>query len=67
MNTTFPLSFADDSGQIIGSFTTLTFSGYVTSGFVVLNQVCFYNQALCKVVRVYVVTEILADQWFYGV
>lgn len=67
MNSSFPLSFADDSGLIVGSFSTLTFSGYITNGVIVLNEVCFYNQSVCKIVRVYVVTEILADQWFYGV
>lgn len=63
----FPLSFADDNGLVVGSFTTLTFSGYITSGSIVLNEVCIYNQTICKIVRVYVVTQILADQWFYGV
>jgi hypothetical protein len=61
------LSFADDNGLVVGSFTTLTFSGYITSGSIVLNEVCIYNQTICKIVRVYVVTQILADQWFYGV
>jgi len=48
-------------GHVIGSFNPLTFSGYITSGVIVLNQVCFYNQSVCKIVRVYVVTEIYAD------
>lgn len=45
----------------------MTFSGYITSGFVVFDQVCFYNSTVCKLVRVYVVDTILADQWFYGI
>jgi hypothetical protein len=32
-----------------------------------LNEVCFYNQTTCKIVRIYVVDQIIADQWFYGV
>jgi hypothetical protein len=63
----FNLGMADDSGLIIGSFTGLTFSGYTTSGFVVLNEVCFYNATVCKIIRVYAVTIISANTWFYGV
>jgi len=45
----------------------LTFSGYTANGFIVLNEVCFYNATLCKIVSVYAVTEITADNWFFGV
>lgn len=58
---------ADDAGLIIGAFTGLTFSGYVTNGFVVANEVCYYNTTICKNVRLYAVTQITADHWFYGV
>ena len=63
----FNLNSADEAGLILGTFTGLTFSGYTTNGFVVLNEVCFYNTTLCKVVSVYAVTEITANHWFYGV
>jgi len=45
----------------------LTFSGYTTNGFIVLNEVCFYNVTVCKVIRIYAVTVITANHWFYGV
>jgi len=61
------LSGADDKGQVIGSFSNFAFSGYIGNGSIVLNQVCFYNDTTCKVVRVYVVTEILANTWFFGI
>ena len=55
----------------MGYFTNLTFSGYVGSGQIVLNNVCIYGQtantSLCKVVSVYVVDQIVQDTWFYGV
>ena len=58
---------ADEAGLILRPFTGLTFSGYTANGFVVLNEVCFYNATLCKVASVYAVTEITANHWFYGV
>jgi hypothetical protein len=58
---------AEDAGLIIGTFTGLTFSGYTTNGLVVINEVCFYNNTLCKVASVYAVTEITANNWFYGI
>jgi hypothetical protein len=45
----------------------LTFSGYNTSGTIVLDEVCFYNSSVCKIVRVFAVTQIFADNWFYGI
>jgi hypothetical protein len=45
----------------------LIFSGYTTNGFVVFNEVCFYNATVCKVVRLYVVTQVTANNWFFGV
>jgi hypothetical protein len=63
----FNLGLADESGLIIGSFTNMTFSGYLTSGFIVLNEVCFYNATVCKIIRIYVVTIVSANNWFYGV
>lgn len=48
-------------------FTGLTFSGYNTSGFIVLDEVCFFNSSVCKIVRVYAVTIVISDQWFYGI
>jgi len=28
---------------------------------------CFYNSTICKAVRVYVVTQIIANNWFFGI
>jgi len=67
LNSSFNLGFADDNGQIIGTFNLLTFSGYITSGFIVIDEVCFYNSSVCKIVRVFLVDTVLADQWFYGI
>lgn len=63
----FNLGLADDTKLIVGSFNNLTFSGYVTNGNVVLQEVCFENYTFCKVVRVYAVTQIIANNWFDGV
>ena len=32
-----------------------------------IDEVCFYNSTVCKIVRVYVVDTVVADQWFYGI
>lgn len=45
----------------------MTFSGYVTNGAIVLSSVCLENVNTCKVNVVYVVTEIIANNWFYGI
>lgn len=45
----------------------MTFSGYVTNGAIVLSSVCLQNVNTCKVNVVYVVTEIIANNWFYGI
>ena len=45
----------------------MTFSGYVTNGSIVLSSVCLWNVETCKVNRIYVVTAILANNWFYGI
>jgi len=43
------------------------FSGYNTSGFVVLSEICLTNSSNCKVVQLYVVDQILSNNWFYGI
>lgn len=52
----FNLGLADDANLIVGTFNGLTFSGYTTNGFIVIDEVCFYNATVCKVIRVYAVT-----------
>jgi hypothetical protein len=46
----------------------MIFSGYNTSGSTVLIEVCLVNLSDCRVnQRVYVVTSISANNWFWGV
>jgi hypothetical protein len=45
----------------------MTFSGYNTSGSIVISSVCLINVNVCKVNRIYVVTVITANNWFYGI
>jgi len=61
------LTDANISGQVVGSFNGLTFSGYITSGSIVISSVCLINVNVCKVNRIYVVTVISANNWFYGI
>jgi hypothetical protein len=68
LGVSFNLGFYDDGGLIAGTFSNLTFSGYTTNGVIVWSEVCFYNATnICKIVRVYAVTEVIGDNWFYGV
>lgn len=67
MTTSFNLTAANISRQIVGSFSGMTFSGYTTNGSIVLSSVCLTNVNVCKVNRIYVVTVITANNWFFGI
>jgi len=62
----YNIGYAEDSGMIIGTFNGMMFSGYNTSGWIVVDEVSI-NTGSSRTVRLYIVEKILSNTWFYGV
>ena len=62
----YNLDLASESNAVIGKFSGVFISGYITSGTIVVDSVTAYN-GRTSTTRLYVIEDILANTWNYGV